>query len=142
MKKVNLSSRAWKELQRNTASKESYDCFDALVGTWWALRRAEKSERKMIQALERIAETEKAIARIQQGDTVSTNEAHFGDAGSPSPLIASSAQGQAQTTDGDGTGKYVVLYGVMLVLQPLLAMVLYAAVFWGFWNVFLWLFLS
>ena len=134
--------RAWKELQRNTASKESHDVFAAMFGVWWALRRAEKSERKMIQALERIAETEKAIARIQQGDTVSTNEAHFGDAGSPAPLIASSVQGQAETTDGDGTGKYVVLYGLLLVLRPLLTCVLYVAMLWGLWNAFLWLFLS
>jgi len=142
MKKENLPLRAWKELQRNTAWKESYDCFDALVGTWWALRRAQRSERKMIEAFERIAETEKAIARARKGDTSSISEAHFGEASSPAPLIASCVQRQAETTGGDGTGKYVVLQGLLLVLRPLLTCVLYVAMVWGLWNAFLWLFLS
>jgi len=142
MKKENLPSRAWKELQRNTASKESHDVFAAMFGVWWALRRAQKSERKMIEAFERIAETEKAIARIQKGDTASTSEAHVCEASSPAPLIASSVQRQAETTDGDGTGKYVVLYGLLLVLRPLLTCVLYIAVLWGLWHAFLLLFLS
>jgi len=63
--KKNLPSRALNDLQRGIASKESLDCFSALFGVWRALRRAQQSERKMIAALERIAETEKAIARIQ-----------------------------------------------------------------------------
>jgi hypothetical protein len=57
MNKENLSSRAWKELQRGTASKESSDGFAALVGVWWSLRRAKKSEREMIEAVERAIKT-------------------------------------------------------------------------------------
>ena len=142
MKKENLPSRAWKELQRNTASKESHDVFAAMFGVWWALRRAQKSERKMIEAFERIAETEDAIARIRRGDTSSTREARFREASSPSQLIASSVQRQAETTGGDGTGKYVVLYGLLLVLRPLLTCVLHMAMLWGLWHAFLLLFSS
>jgi len=40
MKKENLPSRAWKHLERYTASNESLDGFAAVVGMWWALRRA------------------------------------------------------------------------------------------------------
>lgn len=34
MKKENLPSRAWKELQRGTASKESHDGCAVVVGVW------------------------------------------------------------------------------------------------------------
>jgi len=53
--KKNLPSRALNDLQRGIASKESLDCFSALFGVWWVLRRAQRSERKMTEALERIA---------------------------------------------------------------------------------------
>ena len=142
MKKQNLPLRAWKELQRNTASKESHDVLAAMFGAWWALRRAEKSERKMIEAFERIAETEEAIARARRGETSSITQARFSEASSPPSLIASAVQRQTETTDGDGAGKYVVLYGLLLVLRPLLTCVLYIAMLWGLWNAFLWLFLS
>mgnify|MGYP001088585844 CR=1 FL=1 len=53
--KKNLPSRALNDLQRGIASKESLDCFSALFGVWWVLRRAQRSERKMTEALEWIA---------------------------------------------------------------------------------------
>jgi len=96
----------------------------------------------MIEAFERIAETEDAIARIRRGDTSSTREARFREASSLSQLIASSVQRQAETTGGDGTGKYVVLYGLLLVLRPLLTCVLHMAMLWGLWHAFLLLFSS
>jgi len=34
------------------------DCFAAVVGVWWALRRAQKGQREMSEACERIAQVE------------------------------------------------------------------------------------
>ena len=58
MKKEKLPSRVWKHLQCATPSNESLDCFAAVVGVWWALRRAQKGQREMSEACERIAQVE------------------------------------------------------------------------------------
>jgi len=67
----------------------------------------------------------------------STSEARFGKRclrRPPRPPF--SAQRQAA---GGGLFKYVVLYALMLVLQPVLAVVLTLAALWGLCKAFLWL---
>ena len=122
MKKENTPSRAWKELQRGTASNESYDGFAALVGASWALRRAKKSEREMTEAVERIVRIEEEIVATRTGEKSSTSEACFGETCRTSTSTAFSAQRRA--AEGDGLFKCVVLYALTLVLQPLLTVVL------------------
>jgi len=142
MKKENPPSRAWKELQRSTAPKESYDGLSALVGVWWALRCAQRSEREMIEAVEHIFQIEQAIAANRTGDKSSTSDADGGEPRSSSASSSFFPQRQRATPDRDGLLKYVVLYVLTLVLQPLLAVVLSLAALWGLWRVVLWLFLS
>jgi hypothetical protein len=140
VKKENLPSRTWKELQRSTVSKESYDGFSALVGTWWALRQAKRSEREMIEAVERIVRIQEEIAATRTGEKSSASEADGGEPRSASTSISFFPQRQAPNTDGDGLLKYVVLCALTMVLQPLLTAVLLLAVLWGLWQGVRWLF--
>jgi hypothetical protein len=142
MKKENLPSRAWKERQRGTASKESYDVFSALVGAWWALRRVKKSEREMLEAIDRMIQLEKAIAANRTGEKSSASEANGGEPGSAPTSSPFFPQRQASNTNGDGLLKYVVLYAFTLLLQPVLTAVLTLVALWGLWQGLLWLFLS
>jgi hypothetical protein len=142
MKKENLPSRAWKERQRGTASKESYDVFSALVGAWWALRRVKKSEREMLEAVDRMIQLEKAIAANRTGEKSSASEANGGEPRSASITSPFFPQSQAADTDGNGLLKYVVLYALTLLLQPVLTAVLTLVALWGLWQGLLWLFLS
>ncbi len=77
MKKERFPSRAWKELQRGTGSKESYDGFAALVGGWWALRRAKKSEREMIEAVETDSSDREGNCSKQDGRKVVDQQSTF-----------------------------------------------------------------
>jgi hypothetical protein len=140
MKKENLPAHAWKELQRGVASKESYDGFSALAGAWWALRRAKRSEREMIEAVERIVRIEEEIAATRRGEKSLTSKACFAETRRASTSTVFSAQRQA--ADRDGLLKYVVLYVLTLLLQPLVTAVLLLAALWGLWQAVLWLFLS
>lgn len=45
---------------------------------------------------------------------------------------------QPQAADGDGLFKYVVLYALTLLLQPLLAVVLTLAALLGLWQLVWW----
>ena len=93
----------------------------------------------MIEACERVAQVDAAVAAGRTGERSSPSEARFGETcrGSTSTVFA--AQREA---DGDGLFKYVVLYALTLVLQPVLAVVLTLAALWGLWHVLLWVFLS
>jgi hypothetical protein len=142
MKKENLRSCTRKYLQQGMASNESYDVFSALVGAGWALRRAKKSEREMVKAFERIAQLDAAIAVRETGEKSPATEV---DGGEPDSTTTSSPffpQRQGATTDRGGLLRYVVLYALTLVLQPVLTAVLTLAALWGLWQVLLWVFSS
>jgi len=124
-------SRAPGRLQRDTASKESLDCFAAVVGVWWALRRAKRSEREMIDALEHMVQLNAAVAATRTGEKSSTSEARFGEANGRSPSAASYEQDRTARSEGDGLRKYIVVYALTLVLRPLLTVVLSLAALWG-----------
>jgi len=142
MKKENLQSRAWKELQRGMASKESLDGFAAVVGVWWAMRRAKRSEREMIDALEHMVQLNAAVAASRTAEKSSTSEARFGEANGRSPSAASYEQDCTARNEGDGLLKYLGVYALTLVLQPLLTVVLSLAALWGLWQGLLWLIFS
>jgi len=57
-------------------------------------------------------------------------------------LLASIGAGDDRDARTHTLFKYVVLYALTLVLQPVLAVVLTAAVLWGMWHVLLWVFMS
>jgi len=105
-----------------------------------ALRRAQKGQREMIEACERVAQVDAAVAAGRTGERSSPSEARFGETcrGSTSTVFAA----QREAADGDGLFKYVVLYALTLVLQPVLAAVLTLAALWGLWKAVLWVFLS
>ena len=131
MKKENPPSRAWKELQNGMVSNESLDCFESLVGAWWALRRVKRTEREMVDALERIVQVDAAIAANRTREQPSAAEPHMGEAGSASTSMAFSAQRQGATTERDGLLKYVVLYALTLLLRPIVTFVLSALMLWA-----------
>ena len=54
MKKEKVPSRVWNQLQSGMVSNESLDCFESLVGAWWALRKAEKAKREMQESVEQL----------------------------------------------------------------------------------------
>jgi len=97
-----------------------------------ALRRAQKGQREMIEACERVAQVDAAVAAGRTGERSSPSEARFGETcrGSTSTVFAA----QREAADGDGLFKYVVLYALTLVLQPVLAVVLTLAALWGLWQ--------
>ena len=94
----------------------------------------------MIEACERVAQVDAAVAAGRTGEQSSTSETRFEETREASTPTAFSVRRQA--ADGDGVFKYVVLYALTLVLQPVLAVVLTAAVLWGMWHVLLWVFMS
>jgi hypothetical protein len=57
-------------------------------------------------------------------------------------LLASIGAGDDRGARTHNLFKYVVLYALTLVLQPVLAVVLTLAAVWGLWRVLLWVFLS
>ena len=129
MKKRTCPRAHGRHLQRSTPSNESLDGFAAVVGVWWALRRAEKGQRKMIEVCERVAQLDAASKRSEQS---STSEVRFGETDGASS--STSFPSHRQAADGDGLFKDVVLYALTLVLQPVLAVVLTLAALWGLWQ--------
>ena len=97
-----------------------------------ALRRAQKGQWKMIEACERVAQVDAAVAAGRTGEQSSTSETRFEETREASTPTAFSVRRQA--ADGDGVFKYVVLYALTLVLQPVLAVVLTLAALWGLWQ--------
>ena len=93
-----------------------------------------------IEAVARIVRIEEEIAATRTGQTSSISEACFDGGCGASTSTAFSAQRHAAA--GDGLLKYVLLYAMTLVLQPVLMVVLTVAALWGLWRVVLWLFLS
>jgi hypothetical protein len=81
---------------------------------WWARRRVRRSEREMIEAVERIVRVEEEIAATRTGEKSSTSEARVGETSSAATSTASSVNRQARTTDGNGLLKYVMLYALTL----------------------------
>ena len=75
----------------------------------------------MIEAVEHIFQIEQAIAANRTGDKSSTSDADGGEPRSSSASSSFFPQRQRATPDRDGLLKYVVLYVLTLVLQPLLA---------------------
>lgn len=100
-------------------SNASHDFFAALVGAWWALHRARKSERRVIESFERMH---------------ATGEALWGNR----PRAPSGASARRRKIR-DPLLKHVVLYGAFLVLRPLLAAVVAGAVLWAMWEAFWWI---
>jgi hypothetical protein len=139
MKMKNLPSGARNALQRGMASKESYDGFAAVVGVWWALRHAKRSEQEMIEALEHMVQVNASVAGSKTGEKSSADEARIREVCSASTSTAFSASRQAATTGRNGLLKYVMIYALTLLLQPLLTVVLSIAVLW---QGLLWLFFS
>ena len=103
----------------------------AVVGAWWALRRAQKGQREMIELVDRMLRTEEESAATRPDERSSTSEARFGETGGTSTSTVFAAQRRA--AGGDGLFKYVVLYALTLVLQPVLAVVLTLGALWVLW---------
>jgi len=99
------------------------------------MSRAEKGQRNTIEACERIAPADAAGAG-NTGESHRPAKRASGNAVRRPPRPPFSAQRQAA---GGGLLKYVVLYALTLVLQPVLAVVLTLAALWGLWKAFLWL---
>jgi len=101
-----------------------------------ALRRAQKGQREMIEAVDTMLRTEEESAATRTDERSSTSEGYFGETREASTSTDFSAR--RQVTDGDGLFKYVVLYALTLVLQPVLAVVLTLGALWVLWLVLLW----
>ena len=100
------------------------------------MSRAEKGQRKTIEACERIAQVDAAVLAtlakvIDQRSAL--RETLYEASSSTAFFCATSSR------RGGGLFKYVVLYALTLVLQPVLAVVLTLAALWGLWKAFLWL---
>jgi hypothetical protein len=102
-----------------TNSNASHDFFAEPVGASWALRRAKKSEQRMLESLERMHATGETLRSDQPG--------------------APSRPSAGRRRIRDPLLKHVVLYGAFLVLRPLLTAVVAAAMAWAMWEVFWWL---
>jgi hypothetical protein len=59
----------------NAVTTLLYDGFAAVVGVWWALRRAKRSEREMIDALEHMVQMNASIAASRVDEKSSADEA-------------------------------------------------------------------
>ena len=94
----------------------------------------------MIEACERVAQVDAAVAAGRTGESHRPAKHVSGKPVGASTSTVFAAQRQA--ADGDGLFKYVVLYALTLVLQPVLAVVLTLAALWGLWKAVLWVFLS
>ena len=106
-------------LRAAVAGNTSHDLFGALIGAWWALRRAKKSEQRLVESLARMHETGEALWGSQPG----------------APRLPPAPR---QRT-GDPLLKHVVLHGALLMLRPLLVVLAYGAVLWALWELFWWL---
>ena len=79
-----------------------------------------------------MVQVDAAVAASRTGEQSSTSETRFEETREASTPTAFSVRRQA--ADGDGVFKYVVLYALTLVLQPVLAVVLTLAALWGLWQ--------
>jgi len=113
-----MTKKSWTQpgSRRPITTNTCHDLFAALVGAWWALRRAKKSERRMIESLARMNATGESLWGREPG----------------APRLSPT---QPQKID-DPLLKHVVLHGALLVLRPLLVVLAYGAVLWAIWEAF------